>query len=144
MWQLSCYVSTQVCINPFRPDQYFFPINGQATKGRSIHTSGQATRTVEPLHFGNTITRTIMPHISFSFIKKRTSIKSLREMCPNTEFFWSVFSRIWTKCGNLLRVSPYSVQIRENMDQKNSVFGHFLHSENIYLWSVSFCEDQVW
>ena len=34
-------------------------------------------------------------------------------------FFWSVFSRIWTI------ISPYSVRMRENTDQKNSVFGHF-------------------
>ena len=32
--------------------------------------------------------------------------------------FWSVFSRIWTKYGDLLRVSPYLVQIKENTDQK--------------------------
>ena len=29
----------------------------------------------------------------------------------------------------LLRKSPYSVQIRENTDQKNSVFGHFSRNE---------------
>ena len=35
-------------------------------------------------------------------------------------FFWSVFSRIWTKYGDLdlFRKSPYSVQMRENTDQK--------------------------
>ena len=52
----------------------------------------------------------------------------LREKWPNTEFFWSVFSRIWTEYGNLRRKSPYSVQIRKNTDQKNSVFGHFSRS----------------
>ena len=36
----------------------------------------------------------------------------LRENCPNTEFFWSLFSRIWIEYGNLLRKSSYSVQIR--------------------------------
>ena len=45
------------------------------------------------------------------------------------EFFWSVFSRIRTENKDLLCKSPYSVQIRENMDQKNSKHGHFLHSE---------------
>ena len=40
------------------------------------------------------------------------------------KFFWSIFSRIWTKYGEILRISPYSVQIQENKDQKNSVFGH--------------------
>ena len=41
----------------------FFSVNGQATKRRSNHTSGRATLTVEPIHFGNTVTRTAMPHI---------------------------------------------------------------------------------
>ena len=45
-----------------------------------------------------------------------------------SEFFWSVFSRIWTD-------SPYAVQIREmqtritpntgNVGQNNSKYGHF-------------------
>ena len=43
-------------------------------------------------------------------------------------FFWSVFSHIWTEYGDLRRKSPYSAQIRENTDQKNSVFGHFSSS----------------
>ena len=33
-------------------------------------------------------------------------------------FFWSVFSRIWTEYEDLLRKSPYSVQIRQNSKQK--------------------------
>ena len=33
-------------------------------------------------------------------------------------FFWSAFSRIWTEYGDLRSKSPYSVQIRENKDQK--------------------------
>ena len=43
-------------------------------------------------------------------------------------FFYSVFSRIWTEYGEVLRISPYSVRMRENTDQKNSVFGHFSRS----------------
>ena len=43
--------------------------------------------------------------------------------------FWSVFSRIWTEYGEILRISPYSVRMRQNTDQKNSVFGHFTRSE---------------
>ena len=35
---------------------------------RSSHTIGQDKRTVEPLHFGNSITRTIMPHIHVSLV----------------------------------------------------------------------------
>ena len=33
---------------------------------------------------------------------------TLREKFPNTEFFWSVFSRIKSKCGKLqTRKTPY-------------------------------------
>ena len=32
--------------------------------------------------------------------------------------FWSVFSRIRTEYGEILRISPYSVRMRENTDQK--------------------------
>ena len=31
--------------------------------------------------------------------------------------------------GEILRISPYSVWIRENVDQNNSEYGHFLRSE---------------
>ena len=33
-------------------------------------------------------------------------------------FFWSVFSCIWTEYGEILHISPYSVRMRENTDQK--------------------------
>ena len=46
---------------------------------------------------------------------------SLREKCPYSEFFWSVFSRIRTKYGE----DPYSVRTWENTDQKNSEYGQF-------------------
>ena len=42
----------------------------------------------------------------------------LRKKCPNTEFFSSVFSRIRTEYGEILRIFPYSVRMRENTDQK--------------------------
>ena len=50
---------------------------------------------------------------------------SLREKCPYSEFFWSVFSHIRTEYGEKLRTSPYSVQMREIADQKNPEYGHF-------------------
>ena len=62
--------------------------------------------------------------------------ETLREKCPNMEFFWSVFSRIRTEYGDLLLKSVYSVQVRENKDQKNAVFGQFLPSEP---WQSHFC-----
>ena len=45
--------------------------------------------------------------------------QTLREKCPNTEFFWSAFFRVWTEYRDLLRKSLDSVQARENTDQKN-------------------------
>ena len=44
---------------------------------------------------------------------------TLREKCPYLEFFWTVFSRIWTEYGGIRR---------ENSDQKNSEYGHFLRN----------------
>ena len=37
-----------------------------------------------------------------------SELELLREKCPNTEIFWSVFSCIWTEYGDLLVFSdPY-------------------------------------
>ena len=33
-------------------------------------------------------------------------------------FCWSVFSQIWTVCGEIRSISSYSVRMRENADQK--------------------------
>ena len=52
----------------------------------------------------------------------------MREKCPYSELFWSGYSRIWTEYGAILRISPYSVRMRENADQNNSEYGHFLRS----------------
>ena len=60
---------------------------------------------------------------------KLSLLKSLRKKCPYLEFFWSASYRIRTKYGNLLCKSPYSVRKLENLDQKNSKYGHFLHSD---------------
>ena len=45
--------------------------------------------------------------------------------CPYSELFWSVFSCIQTECGDILRISLYSVRMRENVDQSNPEYGHF-------------------
>ena len=50
---------------------------------------------------------------------------SLRKKCPYSELFWSVFSRIQTEYGEILRISSYSVRMRENADHDNSEYGHF-------------------
>ena len=53
---------------------------------------------------------------------------SLREKCPYSELFWSAFSRIRTKYGEILCISPYSLRMREIGGQKNSEYGYFLRS----------------
>ena len=47
-------------------------------------------------------------------------------------FFWSVIPCIWTKYGDLRTKFLYSVWMRENTDQKNSVFGNFSRSAGYY------------
>ena len=51
--------------------------------------------------------------------------------CPYSELLWSTFFRIRTEYGEILRVSPYAVRMKENMDQNNSEYGHFLRSKNV-------------
>ena len=55
-------------------------------------------------------------------LKKFVNLKrrnALREKCPYSELFWSLFSRIRTEYGEILRISPYSARMPENTDQKN-------------------------
>ena len=54
---------------------------------------------------------------------------TLREKCPFLELFWSLFSRIRFEYKVILRISSYSVQMRENTDQENSEYEHFLRSD---------------
>ena len=53
----------------------------------------------------------------------------LRDKCLYSELFWSVFSRIRTEYGEILRISPYLVRMRENTDQNDSEYEHFLRSD---------------
>ena len=53
---------------------------------------------------------------------------SLRKKCPYSELFWSGFSRIRTEYEEIRNLSLYSVQMRENAEQNNSEYGHFLRS----------------
>ena len=50
----------------------------------------------------------------------------LREKCMYSELFWSSFSYIWTKYGEILHISPHSVRMRKNTDQNNSKYRYFL------------------
>ena len=63
---------------------------------------------------------------------------TLRKACPYLELFWFAFSRIRTEYGEKLRISLYSVQMRENMDQNNSECGQFLRSDNVNDNSITF------
>ena len=36
-----------------------------------------------------------------------------RKMCPYSEIFWPVLSRIWTEYGKFRSKSPYSVQMQD-------------------------------
>ena len=60
--------------------------------------------------------------------RRYAKLVTLREKCQHWELFWSAFSRFRTEYGEIRCVSPYSVRIRENADQNNSEFGHFLCS----------------
>ena len=46
--------------------------------------------------------------------------------------FWSTFSRIQSEYGEILRIYPYSVPMRENADENNSEYKHFLRSAVFY------------
>ena len=57
----------------------------------------------------------------------------LREKCPYLELFLSAFTCIRTEYGEILRISPYSVRMREKADQNNSECGHFLRGVQPWL-----------
>ena len=50
---------------------------------------------------------------------------SLLKKFQYSELFRSAFARLRTKYGEIRNIYPYSVQMRENMDQNNSEYGHF-------------------
>ena len=49
---------------------------------------------------------------------------SLHGRCRYSELNWSLFSHIWTEYEERVRISPYSIELLENTDQKNSKYGH--------------------
>ena len=74
-----------------------------------------------------------------SFLVILCQWRSLNKKCPYSELFWSVFSLVRTEYGEILCISLYSVRMRENTDQNNSKYGHFLrngfHSYFVYFRS---------
>ena len=67
---------------------------------------------------------------SVSSTSRNYHLRSLRKKCLFSELFWFVFSRIRTEYRELLHISPYSVQMRENTNQNNSEYGCFSRSDN--------------
>ena len=57
----------------------------------------------------------------------------LREKSSYSEFFWFIFSSIRTEYGEIPSFSPYSTQIQENVDHKNSEYEHNSHSDLCFL-----------
>ena len=55
------------------------------------------------------------------------AFRTLHEKRQYLKLFWSAFSRIRTKYEEI-HISPYSVRMRENVDQNSSEYGHFLRS----------------
>ena len=58
-------------------------------------------------------------------LHKFTLKNTLRKKCPYSQFFCSAFSCIPPKYGKMRSISPYSVWLRENTEQKNSEYRHF-------------------
>ena len=58
---------------------------------------------------------------------------SLREKCPNAEFFLVRTFRIRTEYGEIWSISRIQFQYGKKRTRKNSVFGQFSHS--IYCWN---------
>ena len=63
---------------------------------------------------------------------------TLREKCPYSKIFWSLFSRIRTEYREMRSTSPYSVQMHENTGQKNSEYGQLLRRRTLSLQPIFF------
>ena len=63
------------------------------------------------------------------------------EKCQYSGFFWSILSRIRTEYAEIRSISPYSVQMQENTDQKkNSKNELFSSSEDCRfktIWAIT-------
>ena len=63
---------------------------------------------------------------------KSLIVVTLRKNCLLSEFFCSVFSRIRTEYGKTRGISPYSVRMRENKDQKKTANTRTFHA----VWTI--------
>ena len=69
---------------------------------------------------------------TFNEKQKLGNLESCLKKCPYLELSCSEFSRIRTEYGEILRISPYSVRMWENVDRNNSEYEHFLRSAEFY------------
>ena len=58
-----------------------------------------------------------------------TNRYALRKMYPYLQLFWSVFSLIRIAYGEILGISPYSVQMGENAGQNYFEYGLFSRND---------------
>ena len=73
------------------------------------------------LEFGNKRLKQVFKFLTFV----KYEIITLREKCPHSQFFWSIFSLIRTEYGEMWNISRYSTQMRRNTDHENSEHGQF-------------------
>ena len=62
------------------------------------------------------------------FSKETVGYLTLCEKCPYLEFFWTIFSRVLTEYGEILRIPPHSFRMRKKTDQRNFKYRHFSRS----------------
>ena len=67
-------------------------------------------------------------YMDWDFGLMKLACFTLREMCPYSELFWSLFSSIRTEYGEIWSIFPYLVRIGENTDQNIYQYGVFLRS----------------
>ena len=72
----------------------------------------------------HTVRHTVTQFVNQPISQSDRLSDTLCEKCWNSEFFWSVFSSFGLNT-EIRSISPYSVRLRENKDQKNSEYGHF-------------------
>ena len=58
-------------------------------------------------------------------VKLKLKWVTLREKCPYSELFWSVFSRIWTEYGEILRISHFQSKCGKIRTRKTPNTGTF-------------------
>ena len=71
---------------------------------------------IKPLHllFNNFVKQGDLQYLQrISCFRRYTGFQTLLLKCPNTEFLWAVFSRIWTDYGNLLQISVFSTNTKK-------------------------------